>query len=120
MKKSILLVSAILYLASCGSHEMTKEEKTKLVIHTVDSLNKKLEAQATEYCNCLETKGIKDCQPIYLELCTTYDSASRKTRDAAYEGLLTKDDESKLHNETGKQFDRKAVCAKAAMKRDGN
>lgn len=120
MKNLILILAAIAFIYSCGAPQMTKEEKTKLAIHTVDSLNSKLEGQVNDYCKCLDTKTIKDCQPIYEALCVTYDSASRKTRDAAIDGLLTKDDEKRLHMETAKWFDKKAACAKVAMRREGN
>jgi hypothetical protein len=120
MKNLILILTAIAFIASCGAPKMSKEDQAKQVIHQVDSLNSKLEGQANDYCKCLETKSTNDCQSIYVDLCTTYDSASAKTRDAAYGGLITKDEEQRLHKATAKQFDRKAACAKAAMRRDGN
>lgn len=120
MKKTILFAATILFLASCGGAKMSKEDQQKMAVHIIDSLNVKLETQVNDYCKCLETKGIKDCQPIYVDLCATDDSVSRRTRDASLSAIITPEDYKKLNAKTVSLFDRKAECAKAAMKRDGN
>jgi hypothetical protein len=97
---------------------MSKDDQKKLVIHQIDSLNKSLESQVDEYCKCLETGTVKDCQPIYEKICVTYDSASRKTENALMGNIITTEDNEKLHGKTASLFDKKAACAKAAMKKE--
>ena len=118
MKKLFLFLGVILFVAACGGKKMSADDQKKQVIHIIDSLNTSLEAQVNDYCKCLESGTIQSCQPIYEKLCITYNSASRRTEDAFMNHVITKEDNDKLHGKTASLFDKKAVCAKAAMKKE--
>lgn len=118
MKKAFLFLGIVLIIAACGGKKMSKEDQKKATIHVIDSLNTALEGQVNDYCKCLETGTIKDCQPLYEKLCMTYDSAKRRTEDAFLKTIITKEENDKMDGKTGSLFDKKAACAKAAIKKE--
>lgn len=74
-----------------------------------------LTKQVDDYCNCLQSKNVDECQPLYLTLLNTYDSLTYKL-DFAYVAMqIDTKDFDRLTLEARTLFDKKAKCAQEAM-----
>ncbi len=110
--------------ASCGGNQSeskdakdskdVKSEKDS-PLKTLDEMGVKLTKQVDDYCTCLETKTIKDCQPLYDLLGDTWKALSDQTTEAYTKHKIEKADYDRLLKIDRDQFDRKAACAKANM-----
>jgi len=114
MKKIILLPSIAVILFSCGPSAEESANAKKNFLQSLDSMNAKLEEQVNDYCKCLETGTVDECNDKYQVFGATWLTVSKQTDDS-YKYKVTPEESKMVRDKTNELFDKKATCVKEAM-----
>jgi hypothetical protein len=113
-KMTLIFAGAMLILASCGSTE-EKAKNKEVNLQTINEQMIILDKASNDFCECLETKSLDECNDFHLLACKSFDLIMANIDEMPKNGEKDPKVLEDLRNKAIPLFDKKANCAKRKM-----